>query len=336
MKTILICTLLAAFSIGILPNADKTAIQKTPDLVLLVEPYQKPEQTAQEEKTADAAPESADSQTVRLLTDGGVQELSMEDYLTGVLLSEMPPEFEEEARKAQAVAARTFTFRKCQHPKHDEADVCDRADCCQAWTSREGLKEKYGNRFPAVWASAQKAVSQTAGEVLLYDGELIDAVYFSCSGGQTEAAVSVWGTDVPYLQSVASPGETDAPRDSSQAIFTPDEFLSRLRKENAAVQLDGAPETWLGQAQYSSGGGVLSYTLGGAAFSGAELRRIFSLNSTKFTLSYQDGAFVFDVSGFGHRVGLSQYGAEHMARLGFSYQTILQYYYQGAHVENSA
>lgn len=176
-------------------------------------------------------------------------------------------------------------------------------------------------------------VRQTAGEVLTYDGQLIDAVYFSCSGGATEAAVAVWGTDVPYLQAVESPGEEAAPRFSSRAVFSPEEFSQRLMQENPDVQLNGSPDTWLGETTRSAGGGAATCSIGGVSFSGTQLRRMFGLNSTRLTLSYQDGDFVFDVTGFGHRVGMSQYGAQTMARLGFSYQTILQYYYQGAEVE---
>ena len=183
------------------------------------------------------------------------------------------------------------------------------------------------------WRAAREAVRQTAGEVLTYDGQLIDAVYFSCSGGATEAAVAVWGTDVPYLQAVESPGEEAAPRFSSRAVFSPEEFSQRLMQENPDVQLSGSPDAWLGETTRSAGGGAAICSIGGVSFSGTQLRRMFGLNSTRLTLSYQDGDFVFDVTGFGHRVGMSQYGAQTMARLGFSYQTILQYYYQGAEVE---
>ena len=136
-----------------------------------------------------------------------------------------------------------------------------------------------------------------------------------------------------YLQAVESPGEEAAPRFSSRAVFSPEEFSQRLMQENPDVQLSGSPDAWLGETTRSAGGGAAICSIGGVSFSGTQLRRMFGLNSTRLTLSYQDGDFVFDVTGFGHRVGMSQYGAQTMARLGFSYQTILQYYYQGAEVE---
>ena len=104
-------------------------------------------------------------------------------------------------------------------------------------------------------------------------------------------------------------------------------------QENPDVQMSGSPDAWLGETTRSAGGGAATCSIGGVSFSGTQLRRMFGLNSTRLTLSYQDGDFVFDVTGFGHRVGMSQYGAQTMAQLGFSYQTILQYYYQGAEVE---
>lgn len=339
MKTIAMCALLAALAFGLLPGNRDEAAAPDEGLVLLVETQQDAQapqkaSSARQNQSEKAAVQTApDAQTVRLLDGGAVTALSMEDYLTGVLLSEMPADFEPEARKAQAVAARTFTCRKLLQPKHENADVCAEASCCQAWTSREQLRQKYGASFDAVWSAAREAVRQTAGQVLTYDGQLIDAVYFSCSGGATEAAVAVWGTDVPYLQAVESPGEEAAPRFSSRAVFSPEEFSQRLMQENPDVQLSGSPDAWLGETTRSAGGGAVTCSIGGVSFSGTQLRRMFGLNSTRLTLSYQDGDFVFDVTGFGHRVGMSQYGAQTMARLGFSYQTILQYYYQGAEVE---
>ena len=339
MKTIAMCALLAALAFGLLPGSYEKTAAPDEGLVLLVETGEEAEaprkaaSAQQNESEVTMTQTAPDAQTVHLLDDSAVTELSMEEYLTGVLLSEMPADFELEARKAQAVAARTFTCRKLLQPKHENADVCADFSCCQAWTSREQLQQKYGASFDTVWEAAREAVRQTAGEVLSYDGQLIDAVYFSCSGGATEAAVAVWGTDVPYLQAVESPGEEAAPRFSSREVFSPEEFSQRLMQENPDVQLGENPEDWLGETTRSAGGGAATCSIGGVSFSGTQLRRMFALNSTRFTLSYQDGNFLFDVTGFGHRVGMSQYGAQTMAKLGFSYRTILQYYYQGAEVE---
>jgi len=164
MKTIAMCALLAALAFGLLPGNRDEAAAPDEGLVLLVETQQDAQapqkaSSARQNQSEKAAVQTApDAQTVRLLDGGAVTALSMEDYLTGVLLSEMPADFETEARKAQAVAARTFTCRKLLQPKHENADVCAEASCCQAWTSREQLRQKYGASFDAVWSAAREAV----------------------------------------------------------------------------------------------------------------------------------------------------------------------------------
>ena len=178
MKTIAACALLAALAFGLLPGKDWNLESEDDGLVLLVETDALQEAARAVSGAADAPEPSLDSRTVRLLVGQDVLKLSMEDYLTGVLLSEMPVDFSPEARKAQVVAARTFTCRKLESPKHTQADVCADFACCQAWTSRGDLERKYGDDFTAVWQSAQELVRESAGEVLTFGGELIDAVYF--------------------------------------------------------------------------------------------------------------------------------------------------------------
>ena len=136
-------------------------------------------------------------ETITVLRDGDAQEEDFETYLTQVVLSEMPADFATEALKAQAVAARTFARRQMAGGKHADADVCGQSACCQACLSADALQERYGAAFDAAWDKASNAVQQTQDEVLTYGGALIDAVYFSCSGGSTEAAAAVWGTAGP-------------------------------------------------------------------------------------------------------------------------------------------
>lgn len=267
-------------------------------------------------------------ETITVLRDGDAQEEDFETYLTQVVLSEMPADFATEALKAQAVAARTFARRQMAGGKHANADVCGQSACCQACLSADALQERYGAAFDAAWDKAADAVRQTQDEVLTYGGALIDAVYFSCSGGSTEAAAAVWGTDVPYLQAVDSPGEQDAAPYASTVTCSPAEFAETL-----GLAADGDPAGWLGGTSYTAGGGVDTCTIRGQAYAGTRLRQLFGLNSTRFSLRYADGVFRFDVRGYGHRVGMSQYGANAIARLGFDYQTILRYYYRGAKIE---
>ena len=131
----------------------------------------------------------------------------------------------------------------------------------------------------------------------------------SCSGGRTEAAVAVWGSDVPYLQSVESYGEQAALRYASEAAFTAEEFREKILGIEPEADLTGDPESWLGTISYTDGGGVDEIAIGGAALTGVQMRSAFGLNSTQFTLEFADGAFHFSVLGYGHRVGMSQYGA---------------------------
>ena len=200
----------------------------------------------------------------------------------------------------------------------------------QACLGEEQLHARLGDGFAAAWDKASAAVQATEDEVLTYDGALIEATYFSCSGGTTEAAAAVWGSDVPYLQSVSSPGEQDAARYQSTATLSPQAFAAAIRTLDEGLRLSDDPADWVQGITRTDGGGVDTACIGGKTFTGTQLRRAFGLNSTKFTLQYRSGAFIFDVLGYGHRVGMSQYGAEAIARLGFDYRAILRYYYRGA------
>ena len=271
-------------------------------------------------------------ETITVLRDGDAQEEDFETYLTQVVLSEMPADFATEALKAQAVAARTFARRQMAGGKHADADVCSQSACCQACLSADALQERYGAAFDAAWDKASNAVQQTQDEVLTYGGALIDAVYFSCSGGRTEAAVAVWGGEIPYLQSVPSPGEEDAPRETETLTFTAEEFRDRITPARPDADLSGAPETWFGAVRYTAGGGIGTLELGGASFTGTELRRLLGLRSTDIEFSPQQDGVTVTTHGFGHRVGLSQYGAEAMAQAGRRFDEILLHYYQGTEI----
>ena len=283
-----------------------------------------------------ATPSPYDAVTeIRLKTGDGVETLSLEEYLTGVVLAEMPASFQLEALKAQAVAARTFTLRQLQAGKHEDADVCGDSGCCQAWIDRASLEAKLGDAWRGYWEKAAQAVGETDGQVLTYDGSLIDAVYFSCSGGTTEPAVAVWGSEIPYLQSVESPGEEVAPRYESEVTVSLDRFRTLLVQERGEADLNGPASGWFGAVTYSGGGGVETMEIGGQVFRGTELRRLFGLNSTLFTVSVARDAVVFEVHGFGHRAGMSQYGANAMAKAGSSYEEILLHYYTGVTLERA-
>ena len=175
-------------------------------------------------------------------------------------------------------------------------------------------------------------MAETDGLAVVYDGKLIDATYFSCSGGRTEAAVAVWGGEIPYLQSVPSPGEEDAPRETETVTFPAEEFRGCITPARPDADLSGAPETWFGTVRYTAGGGIDTLELGGASFTGTELRRLLGLRSTDIEFSPQEDGVTVTTHGFGHRVGLSQYGAEAMALAGSRFDEILLHYYQGTEI----
>ena len=254
---------------------------------------------------------------------GNLQQMTLRDYLVGVVLAEMPAHFEPEALKAQAVVARTYTRKRMEGSKHGEAAVCMDSGCCQGFRSGEEYLKEGGTE--AALNKVRSAVIDTDGLVLRYEGALIDATYFSCSGGFTEDAVAVWGQDVPYLQSVESPGEEEAPRFSDSVSFSPAEFAGKL-----GFSADGDPSDWFGAVTRTDGGGVETIVIRGKTFTGTQLRSRLGLRSTAFDISADSRTITVTTRGFGHRVGMSQYGAQAMAEGGSTCQAILAHYYTGA------
>ncbi len=253
---------------------------------------------------------------------GNLQQLTMEEYLVGVVLAEMPASFEPEALKAQAVVARTYTRKRASGSKHPDSAVCMDSTCCQAYVAPGDYLDR-GGKAESV-ERVRAAVADTDGLVLCYAGKLIDATYFSCSGGSTEDAVAVWGQDVPYLQAVESPGEEAAPRYSETVTFSASSFADKLGLPGGTD-----PAGWFGAASYTEGGGIESLIICGKHFRGTELRSLLGLRSTAFTWEVRGQQISITTRGFGHRVGMSQYGAQAMAQAGSSFREILSHYYQG-------
>ena len=264
-----------------------------------------------------AARECYDSKReVTVSVEGTERRMALSDYLCGVLMGEMPGSFPLEALKAQAVAARTYTLQRLEAGGVLSDDPAE----CQAFCDPDQAGTKYGEQADAVMEKLRRAVEETDGQVMIYDGTLITATYFSCSGGRTESAQAVWGSSVPYLLSVDSPGEEDADSFESRMELTRSELMERLE----------IPDTEIREITYTEGGGVETMTIGGRSFSGVELRQRLGLRSTNFRIDISGDTVTVDVKGFGHRVGMSQYGAKAMAERGQSYREILAWYYTGA------
>lgn len=267
-----------------------------------------------------------------VLTDGSIETVTMSDWLPGVVAGEMPASFEPEALKAQAVAARTYIMYSMGREKsaHPEADVCDDPGCCKAHASDETLRQNWGESYESNWAKILEAVRSTDGEYMSYGGEVIQAVFHSSSAGHTEDSAAIWQAQ-PYLVSVDSPETAeDVPNYVSSLSVSPEDFKSTVQTLHPEAQLEGDPAYWLGAAVHDASGRVESVDIGGAQVPGTELRTLFELRSTAFALDYTPDGFLFTVTGYGHGVGMSQYGANVMAEDGADYEEILTHYYPGA------
>lgn len=260
---------------------------------------------------------------IPVLINGKTKMMEMNKYIVCVVLQEMPASFDIEALKAQAVVARTYALkRNLSSKKHKNGAVCSDSGCCQGYISVSAYLKKGGKE--AFVEKVEKAVNDTEYKVLTYNDKLIDATYFSCSGGKTEDAQAVWGNDVPYLQSVESPGEEHATHYVDTVTFTPQQFQNKL-----GVKLSGNPGTWLKDVSYTQGGGVDEMVLCGKTFTGTALRTKLGLRSTAFILTAVGNTITVTTKGFGHRVGMSQYGADAMAANGKTCAEILSHYYPG-------
>lgn len=274
-------------------------------------------------------------ESLRLLrTDGTVEELTLEEYLWGVTAAEMPASFRLEALKAQTVAARTYCLyqQAGEGEKHPGADVCGDYTCCQAYLTPEQAAVGWGERTEEYTEKIRRAVEETDGLLCLYDGAPIDAVFFSSAGGRTSDAAAVWGTDVPYLQAVDSPEGEEVPGWQTMVTFTPEEFTSRLRSVYPAAVLGEDPEKWFHDMATDDSGMVTTVGVGDVSMSGGQARSLFGLRSAHFTAAATGEGVTFWVTGYGHGVGLSQYGANAMASEGKSFREILEWYYKGATV----
>ena len=200
-----------------------------------------------------------------------------------------------------------------------DADVCTDSSCCQAYWDQEQYLEEGGKAEDI--AKIKTAVLETEGQVLEYDGTLIDATYFSCSGGMTEDAVAVWGSDVPYLRSVESPGEENAKHYEESISIPKDALIKRLGLNSDTDILK------IENICYTNGGGIDTITICGEAIKGTTLRKKLELNSTAMMIRITDDSVIITTKGKGHRVGMSQYGANAMAKNGATYKEILEHYY---------
>ena len=279
--------------------------------------------------TAEAADQRV---SVRILTGDGAQTMNLRDYLIGVVAAEMPASFETEALKAQAVAARTDTVYRMlvSHP-HSDADCCIDPGCCKAYSTPDELRLRWGENYDRWYGKVSAAVEETDGEILTYGGEPIFAAFHASSEGATECSENVWLSALPYLRSVSTmETAADVPRFRETVTMTASELRAILTGRCGDISLPDDPAGWLTDPAWSESGRLLRVTVGGTSLSGTSLRSVLGLRSAAVTWTCDGEHFVFETAGYGHGVGMSQYGAEVMAASGLDHKDILLHYYTGA------
>lgn len=266
--------------------------------------------------------------TVRVLDadTGEISEMELDDYITCVVAAEMPYTFNSEALKAQAVAARSYCLYRIKNGTgHEDADVCTSYSHCAAFITKDGLAEKYGKTVAEkIEKKIGEAVSATSGWIVTYGGEPALALFHSRSYGCTESSENVWGGKVPYLVSVSTPED-----DAITEVTVSDSELGAAFSSDYAVKVSAISGNKLLTSAKNSNGRQSSLFYGGRELTARRLRTLLGLRSCSFEFERVDGGWKFTVHGYGHGVGMSQYGANEMAKRGCDYREILLHYYSG-------
>lgn len=278
------------------------------------------------EKETTQAPVQEEDPTVDVIRSDTqkTESVPLEEYVAGVVAAEMPASFEKEALKAQAVAARTFILTQTLKGM----DVTDTVDD-QVFKDEEDQKEMWGADFETNKAKIEEAAQETEGEVLIYDGEPITAAFFSSGNGQTENAEEYWQSAEPYLISVASPWDAAAPNFEQEVVLTKQEVEEKLGVSLPGSGVVGAV------IKKTTGGRIGSIAIDGKTFTGREIRETLGLPSADFQMTVSDADVVITTKGYGHGVGMSQYGANGMAKEGKDYQDIIAHYYPGTVINDA-
>lgn len=299
------------------------------------------ENTVDEKTTQVKEPEidyNAKYKNITLLhtSTGAVETISLDDYLVNVVSAEMPVDYEEEALKAQATVARTYTLYQIENSKkHQEADMCDSSSCCQAWITKEKRYEAWKENQDEKWEKIRKAVYSTAGDIITYQGKPIDAFFHSNSGGTTEIPVNVWGgSNFPYLQVVETSGEDEYSQFYSEKEYTYIEIEEKMKQNYNDFQINWSEENAISILEYTESSRIRTLKVGNKNISGVEARKIFELRSTNFTIENNNEKVKFSVVGYGHGVGMSQTGSNTLAKQGKNYKEIIQHFYKDIEIKN--
>lgn len=301
------------------------------------------ETTASAAQAAEAAANTVNTETIRLLdaSTGEVLTLSMRDYIIGAVFAEMPASFEEEALKAQAVAVHTYAVRQQQleadspTPELQGAELSNDSSRYQAYFTKSQAMQFYGTGFDSACEKITAAADEVLPYILTYEDEPVLAAFCSMSSGSTESAENVWGQAVPYLVSADSQADENAPNFLTETEFTAAELKKLLEDAFTEADFSSPAEEWLTVQKTSDAGTVLTAKAGGAAVTGQEVRTALSLRSAAFEVSWNGNICTVTTKGCGHGVGMSQYGADAMAKSGSDWREILMHYYQGAEITST-
>lgn len=268
------------------------------------------------------------------------EKMDLEEYIVGVIAAEMPAEFELEALKAQAIAARTYALKRMITPcdQANGADICDTVHC-QVYISKDkrmGMWDKSTEEEENYWRKFQQAVQETKGKVLSYEGNLVlYPQFFSTSWGKTEDSAAVFTSDVPYLKSVDSPGEESSKSYKSSKEVTIEEFIKLVNNKYKEAKLSASNlNSSVSILNKNPGGSVAEVKLGGTKIKGTEFRTLLNLKSANFSIKIANGKVNIECTGYGHGVGMSQRGANVMAKAGTKSEEILKHYYQGIEIKD--
>lgn len=266
-----------------------------------------------------------------------VEEVNLDEYIASVVSAEMPVKYELEALKAQAIVARTYTLYKITtSQKHKKADICDQSTCCQAWISKEDRLKKWNKEESNDnWNKIIKAVNETKGKIITYDGKPINAFFHANSGGKTEVPFYVWGgTGYPYLQVVETAGEENYSQYKSEAEFTKKEFEAKVKEKYKNFKINYEETDCIKIEERDSSNRVTTVKIGNLKLSGVETRTLLGLKSANFEIKIKKDSIKFSVIGYGHGVGMSQTGADFLAKQGKNYEEIIKHFYKDVEIIN--
>lgn len=336
---LLLFLLIPLCSVGLGTAEEKEQERSLPTeemLIAVVEPLESnttAESSTGSEQAAAVLPlvaiEAADTVQIWNQSTQSVDSVAIEDFVRGAVCSEMPATFHKEALKAQAVSARTWALYQMlwqqQQPENrlQGADFQADPQNWKGYVTEEQARERFGENFEEYWDKIVQAVNETQGQILCYQGEVIAAAYHAISAGQTESAQYIWGYELPYLQAVESRGDEVSPAFEETVTVSEQDLVSAF----SALQFSGEPLDWLEVIERSPSGYVTKIRVGEQTISGLDFRSALKLRSSHMTISHDEAGFHVTTHGYGHGAGLSQYGADFMARQGHTYQEILAHYY---------